>query len=396
MKTLLLAWLAVLAIGPTLSTAAAPSGSQVIGTELVSQALQGNRIGIDPKRTVMVYLPRGYDRSTQAYPVIYHFHSIFWSSPQMFEPDGAQAVFDRAVTSGTIGDFILVAADFTTPHVGTFYGNSETTGRWLDFISDELVPFIDRTYRTLPTRESRGLSGDLLGGHAALKLAMLHPEQFSAVYALHPVGTGKGLVPLATRVDWRKINRAKSWADLEGDVFAQVFVTMAQAYLPNPDRPPFYCDFIFELKEDTLVLNPRHEEQLVSTFFLDQLLKQHADALRQMSGIAFDWGRYDPNQDHVYANQSFTRELDLAGIEHFAEEYRGAAYDKNWIAHGRVEDRLLPFFGRHLKFAPTSREAGHHQDAGNAWVDKCVPGVASTHPALPTCGRSAGRGGPAF
>ena len=347
-----LAWLGAVAgvFLWTASFAAAPVGGTVVETHLVSEVLKSNRIGIEPRRSVMVYLPPGYDRSNKTYPVLYHFHSIFWSNRQMFERDHVKTVFDRAIANGNIGGFILVAADFTTPHVGTFYGNAPATGRWMDFISAELVPYIDRTYRTLPARDGRGLSGDFLGGYAALKLAMVHPDQFSAVYALHPVGTGKGLIPNASRLDWRKMNEAKSWDDLAGDGYAQVFMAMAQGYLPNPDRPPFYCDLMFDLKGDQLVMNLENVERLRAGFSLDSLLREHVADLKQMKAIAFDWGRYDPNQDHVYGNQSLTRELDSVGIEHFAEEYRGNQYDQNWIEHGRVEDRMLPFFARHLKF----------------------------------------------
>ncbi|PUA27032.1 MAG: hypothetical protein B0W54_19570 [Cellvibrio sp. 79] len=38
-------------------------------------------------------------------------------------------------------------------------------------------------------------------------------------------------------------------------------------------------------------------------------------------GFKMDWGRYDDNPDHVYANQKFTRILDDYGISHQAEEY---------------------------------------------------------------------------
>jgi hypothetical protein len=64
----------------------------------------------------------------------------------------------------------------------------------------------------------------------------------------------------------------------------------------------------------------------------------------------FDWGRYDDNQDHVYANQKFTRVLDEYAVEHQAEEYRGGAWDENWIEHGRVADRMIPFFARYFEF----------------------------------------------
>jgi pimeloyl-ACP methyl ester carboxylesterase len=243
-------------------------------------------------------------------------------------------------------------ADFSTPGVGTFFGNAPESGRWIDFIKDELVPFIDANFRTLKARQSRGLTGEFLGGYVALKLAMLYPETFGSVYAMHPVGTGLGLVPFATRVDWKKLNRARSWQDLDNDPYARAFMAMAQAYLPNRNRPPFYCDFIYELQGDELVFNAQNAHKLQSRFLLDELLPIYADQLRGGPALAFDWGRYDPNPDHIYGNQALTRKLDAFAIEHTAEEYRGMFWSEDWIEHGRVQERVLPFFNRYLQIQP--------------------------------------------
>lgn len=328
---------------------AVPAG-KVVEAQLVSRHLQGNLMGIAPERTIKVYLPPDYERGDRSYPVIYYFHSLFWSNQRMFEGGTVQKLFDAAIADGTIPGVILVAGDFTTPHVGTFFGNSQATGRWLDFIVDELVPFVDARYRTLASRRSRGLAGDFLGGYAALKLAMLYPDRFSAVYALHPVGTAAGLIPMTSRPDWRKMNLARSWDDLAGDGMSQVFMAMAQAFLPNPNRPPFYCDLMVGLNQDSLEPDTDRVRTLQSRFLLDQLVPEYAANLKKMSAIQFDWGRYDVNQDHVYANQAFTRRLDEYAVEHFAEEYRGNHWEKNWIPHGRVQDHLLPFFARFLEF----------------------------------------------
>lgn len=48
--------------------------------QLTSSILRENRIGLDPKRKVKVYLPPGYEDSGKAYPVVYYFHNIFWST----------------------------------------------------------------------------------------------------------------------------------------------------------------------------------------------------------------------------------------------------------------------------------------------------------------------------
>jgi S-formylglutathione hydrolase FrmB len=323
----------------------------IVTEYLTSEALRDNRIGIDPKRSISVYLPPGYHESTKSYPVIYYFHTINWNNERMFaEGNAVQPIFDRAITGGRIGEFILVAANYSSPTMGSWYENSATSGRWLDYTISEVLPYIESHFRIIRHRDSRGLAGDFLGGYGALKFAMLYPDLFSVVYALHPVGTGMGLMPTKSMVDWPRLHKAQSFADLWGDHYAPGFVAMSQAYLPNPNRPPFYCDFIVELENGKPIYKPENLKKLQAEFHLDELLPAYADNLRKMRGIAFDWGRYDQTQGHVYSNQAFTRKLDQLEIEHIAEEYNGGPYDKNWIEHGRVEDNMLPFFARHLVF----------------------------------------------
>jgi S-formylglutathione hydrolase FrmB len=324
---------------------------KVVTEHLTSEVLRENRIGLNLNRSLSVYLPPDYEEGTKSYPVIYYLHSINWSNERMFaEANTPQPVLDRAIAEGVIREFILVAADYSGPTMGSWYENSPTSGRWLDYTTQEVIPYVDQHFRTLRNRDSRAVAGEFLGGYGALKLAMLHPDLFGSVYALHPVGTGSGLMPGQSVVDWPRFHRAKAFADLWGDHYAPGFMAMSQAYLPNADRPPFYCDFIVEMVNGEPKLNVENVKKLQSRFHLDQLLREHGDNLRKLRGIAFDWGRYDSTQSHVYSNQAFTRLLDQIGIEHTAEEYNGGAWDKNWIPHGRVENDLLPFLNRHLVF----------------------------------------------
>lgn len=340
--------LASLFLTPRTHAAETASRGTVVTAHLQSHALRETRTGLDPNRSVKVYLPPGYADSGKAYPVVYYCHSINWNPEKMFEDGNLVRLIERAVAAGFVPEFILVAADYSSPTMGSWFENSSTTGRWLDFTIDELVPFIDGRFRTLPQRESRAIVGDFLGGYGALKFAMLRPDLFSVVYAMHPVATGSGLMPMQSMVDWRRLHAAKSFSDLWSDYYAPGFVAIAQAYLPNPDRPPFYCDFIVELVNGEPTLNAANVRKMEQGFYLDELLREKADSLRQMRGLAFDWGRYDVTQSHVYSNQAFTRTLDQLGIEHTAEEYNGNQWDKNWTADGRFYTRVLPFLGRHL------------------------------------------------
>ncbi len=320
-------------------------------TEHIDSAkLRDTKTGLDPNRTIKIFLPPGYADSGKSYPVIYYCHSLNWSAEKMFEDGNLVKLLERGFSAGVIKEFIFVAADYSTPTLGSWFENSSTTGLWLDFTVGELVPFIDGHFRTLRGRDNRGVAGDFVGGYGALKFAMLYPDVFSVVYALHPVGTGTGVSPGYKRPDWKKIFQARSFNELDPNGFSRPFVAMAQAYLPNPSRPPFYCDFMVEMENGEPQANPENVRKWETSFLLDQLLMTHVENLRRMRGIGFDWARYDPNSDHVYAAQAFTRKLDEFGIEHEAEEYRGDPWSKNWTENGRFYARLLPFFAQHLVF----------------------------------------------
>jgi hypothetical protein len=335
----------------THSTAAQETKHGTVVTEhLASTVLQGTITGLNSNRTIKIYLPPGYAASSKAYPVVYYFHSINWSADKLFEDGNLVNLLERGFAHEVAKEFIFVAADYSTPTLGCWYENSPATGRWLDFTVKERVPFIDAHFRTLPQRESRGVAGDFVGGRGALISAMLYPDIFSVVYALHPVATGTGSLPMTARTNWQKIHDAKTLVDLDNEPFARPFVSICQAFLPNPSRPPFFCDFMVERENGQLKVNLENTKKLKKGFLLDQMLDEYATNLRTLRGIAFDWARYDSNQDHVYSNQSFTRKLDDLGVEQEAEEYNGDPWNKNWTENGRFYTRLLPFFNRHLVF----------------------------------------------
>jgi Enterochelin esterase and related enzymes len=344
MKLFVIGWVAVW-------MASALWGAGTLVTERIeSVVLRENRTGLDPNRTVKVYLPPGYAQSEKRYAVVYFFHSINGSAEKVFEDGNMVRLLERGFTQGVVPEFIFVVADYSSPTMGSWFENSPTSGRWLDFTVEELVPFIDGKFRTIARRENRGVVGDFMGAYGALKFAMLYPELFSVAYGLHPVGTGTGLMPTQQMVNWPRLHAAKAFGELWGDHYAPGFVAMAQAYLPNAERPPFYCDFIVEMEEGEPVLKVENKRRLEERFHLDELLREHGDNMRRLRGLAFDWGRYDTTQGHVYSNQAFTRKLDQLGIEHVAEEYNGGAWDKNWTEDGRFATRVLPFLARCLSF----------------------------------------------
>jgi hypothetical protein len=333
--------------------AVARSESQLVSKELRSEKFAQNKIGVGPVRNLIIYLPAGYERSNARYPVIYFLPTPFEDYRTPFDKNGARVLFDRAIQTGVIDTFILVCVDMTTPIGSSWYVNSPVTGNWEDFVVQELVPYVDGSFRTLANRNSRGIAGDFMVGYGALRFGMIHPEVFGSVYALHPVGTGSGLRTMYSIPNWEMLANARSLDDLEKQVYSssRIFTSIFQAHVPNTSKPPLYFDPQAHKEGDVLVIDSTVTARLRDNFFIESMIPKYADNLKSLRGLKFDWPRSDPNQDHVYANQALTHKLNEFGIVHEAEEYNGVWGTGNWGESGRIFTAMLPFFQRNLVFA---------------------------------------------
>ena len=88
---------------------------------------------------------------------------------------------DAMFAAGECPDAIVVFVDAWTSRGGSQFLNSAGTGHYLDYLCDEVVPFVDERYPTLPSREHRGLTGKSSGGYGAMVVPMLRPDVFGAL-----------------------------------------------------------------------------------------------------------------------------------------------------------------------------------------------------------------------
>lgn len=318
--------------------------SKVVSFVIDSKALQ-NTGGEDPNRRVSVYLPPNYDASTQRYPVIYYLHGFMGKDnifPQM------QKILDEGIARQKIKPFIFVQADQYTLFEGSFYSNSSLTGNWDEFESKELVEYLDKNYRTLPNRESRGIAGHSMGGYGAFKIGMLHHEVFSSIYALSPglLAMVKEFGPNST--SFKDIQNVKTIEDLKKTYYPKVLVAVGRAWSPNPNKPPFYCDFPFSYEGDKMIVNQPVLEKWEANMPV-YMVDKYADNLRKLTAIKLDWGRNDSPRFPVQIGM-LSQRLENLGINHFSEEYIGDHGNKIWTMDGRVLNDLLPFFNDYLKF----------------------------------------------
>ncbi len=156
-----------------------------------SSALEENLIGESTSKSIMVYLPYGYESSDKNYPVIYYLagfggnsHEIITGSSITSGSEGSRAI-DRAIENEVISECIVVGISGINRLGGSFYVNSPVIGNWEDYIL-EVVNQVDTRYRTVNTASSRGLSGFSMGGFGAVNLGLRNPDVFGYVYAFSP------------------------------------------------------------------------------------------------------------------------------------------------------------------------------------------------------------------
>jgi hypothetical protein len=107
-----------------------------------------------------------------------------WLARKSFEPtfpERLDAMF--AAADRDCPEAVVVFVDAWTALGGSQFLNSPATGRYADYICDEIVPFIDATYPTASTRARRAVTGHSSGGYGALALSMLRPDTFGGLVA---------------------------------------------------------------------------------------------------------------------------------------------------------------------------------------------------------------------
>lgn len=125
-----------------------------------------------------VLLPKTYiSEPKKHYPVVYMLHGL-GDKPESWNDSWLriQSTIEMLEDQG-LGDMIYVfPSGYKTYYCNRFDGSYP----YMDMFTTELIPFIDKTYRTIPDKEHRALTGYSMGGFGACVLALKHPELFVA------------------------------------------------------------------------------------------------------------------------------------------------------------------------------------------------------------------------
>lgn len=358
----------------------------VVVLEHRSSILADNPRGDPHLRRLAVWLPPAYDRRDGGpgarFPVLYDFVGFTGSgiAHLNWKPfsDNVAERAARLVHDGRMGQAIIVFPDCFTSLGGNQYVNSSAIGNYADYLVDEIVPFVDREFRTLASREHRGCFGKSSGGYGAIMHGMKYAQHWGAI-ANH---SGDAYFDFIYRADWpntlnelakyrrplRKAGpvkppradaaerglaaglddgRARRFLEAfwkkdkvsSAEVHALMNLCMAATYDPDP-KAPLGFRFPFHLDTGELI-EPRWQQWLEHDPVL--LVRRYARNLRKLKGIYIDCGWRDQYHIH-YGTRQLSRRLATAGIAHRYEEF-----DDD---HSDVDYRMnesLPFLYRSLQ-----------------------------------------------
>lgn len=352
--------------------------------EHVSRVLRDNPLGDPAVRKLAVWLPPQYDSGAthgrgRRLPVLVDMvgftgsglSHVAWKAFSENVPERVA----RLIHARRMAPAILVFPDCFTALGGNQYVNSTAIGRYADYLTREIVPFVDRQFRTLASREHRGCFGKSSGGYGAIvhgmryahtwgaiadhsgdayfdfvywcdwpntldELARYRPRRPGAVRydaVRQPRGADRGLDDGRVRRFLEAVWRKPKLSSAEGH--ALMNLCMAATYDPDPRAPNGF----------RLPVNLETGERLARRWQAwtrqdpVNLVARHRAALRTLRGIYLDCGSRDQYHIH-YGARLLSKRLRAAGITHTYREFDDDHSDIDYRM-----DVSLPFLSRALR-----------------------------------------------
>jgi enterochelin esterase-like enzyme len=327
---------------------AAVSGAPPVTVEHIKihgASLEGNLEGDAVDRDVFVFLPPSYQKDKhRRYPVVYALHGYSIGAEQWTHEIHVPQTIEGAFAQGA-REMIVVLPDAKTLHNGSMYSSSATTGDFENFISHDVVAYIDSHYRTIPDRKSRGLVGHSMGGYGASRIGMKHSDVFGSLYIMSPCCLSPRQAGPPNPEIEKELASVKSPEDsAKLSFFARAQLASAAAWSPDPKNPPLYLDLPVKDGEP----QPEVLAKWAANAPLD-FVDQYIGNLKQYRAIAMDVG----DQDGLRVDTGKLHQvLDNYGIENSFEIYHGTHTS---AVADRFQNHVLPFFSRNLCFTADCR-----------------------------------------
>jgi len=151
---------------------------EVIAGKLIEKSMPASKFLHGRRITTWVYLPPGYETPGKRFPTIYVMHGMPGEVRDTFVKGRIQDTAAQLIVAQKIEPVIIVGWDGQGPggpaDVTNFLNRPDYPME--SFITRELVPYVDKTYKTLPDPRFRALDGISAGGYAAPNFLFKHPN----------------------------------------------------------------------------------------------------------------------------------------------------------------------------------------------------------------------------
>lgn len=313
---------------------------------LHSAQLAGNLLEASAEITVGVLLPAAYDTTDEPLPVVYFLPGYTASTTAADMDDVLGEALDAT-------PMIVVTVTGVNELGGAWYTDSPATGNWEQAIVTEVVPYIDAHYRTIASREFRGIAGHSMGGYGAFTIAMRHADVFGSAYVMSPAIAAEGGVggPELFGNAGRASAVARGLAELEGLEGRELLDAMARsgdeftysyglAFAPIPE-PPYFA-YPYSVVDGEVVRDDAVWARWEAGFGgVAEEVAGARVALMSLEAVELDCGRNDGFRWIVDGCAAVDAALTEQGVEH---EYVVHDGTHTSLFNERMTEGLLPFF----------------------------------------------------
>ena len=291
-----------------------------------SAILRDNPLGDPYIRDLFVYSPPGYQTSEIRYPSVYCLSGFTGRGKMLlndsaFTPNLAERM-DRLIDAGKVRPMILVMPDCFTYYGGSQYINSTATGNYEDYLTQEIVPFVDENFRTRADRDSRAVMGKSSGGYGSLIMGMRHADRFGLICSI----SGDAYFEYCLPMDFPKAFRVikgdpqrfmkRIWStEKQGRDDHSAINTIGMSACYSPNGTDFDVPFDLEtgeIREDVWRQWLAHDPV--------RLVEKHVDNLKSLKLLFIDAGTRDEFGLDLGA-RVLSKKLNDFEIPHIHEEF---------------------------------------------------------------------------
>lgn len=301
---------------------------------------------ISPKQTyqIGVNLPPSYHNSKERFPVIYYLNG-YTVHPGEYPMTSS---INYALEIKSVKEMIVVELTGYNIFKGTMYANSPITGNWEDFVTKDVINYIDQNYRTIPKRESRGIVGHSMGGGGCTNISFKHSDKYAVAYPMSPaIGAGKDeIMKLLFPSDSTMIfleNLSNKMLNVSNKDFEKVIVKevdtsnqnltwllgYGMAFASNLSQP-LRMNLPYEKQENgSYVINEANYEKWANGFGgLDLKVAEYKQNLLEYKHYAINCGQSDNLEFIIDGTAYFAKLLSKNNIPYTMNWYSGGHSDK--------------------------------------------------------------------